>query len=63
MTGSMMVMEPGAAIHKHAHVIMEADDGSHLCFVDQRRFGTWTKVANCFFFFPSSHFALLGQKR
>lgn len=44
MTGSMLVMAPGEATHKHAHVIMEAEDGSHLCFVDQRRFGTWTKA-------------------
>ena len=43
MTGSMQYFS-GGETHKHAHVLMEATDGSILAFVDQRRFGTWNKV-------------------
>jgi formamidopyrimidine-DNA glycosylase len=44
MTGKMKYYPASKEVAKHAHFIMECKDGGNLCFVDQRRFGTWTVV-------------------
>jgi formamidopyrimidine-DNA glycosylase len=44
MSGCFLYFENKEDLHKHAHVIFEAVDGTFLCFVDQRRFGSWEEV-------------------
>jgi len=41
MTGNWAYKAPHEPFSKHAHLRFEAKDGSALCFVDPRRFGSW----------------------
>jgi len=45
MSGCFRFYTERDEIHKHAHVTFEAENGGgYLCFVDQRRFGSWAEV-------------------
>jgi len=39
MTGTLVVVDAGAPLRRHTHVVVTLDDGRSLCFHDPRRFG------------------------
>merc|ERR1739848_279896 len=44
MTGSFRFVSAGDELDKHAHVVFADEEGNSVCFVDSRRFGSWTVV-------------------
>jgi formamidopyrimidine-DNA glycosylase len=48
MTGRMLVVEAGAPIEKHTHLIAKLESGSELRFVDPRMFGKLAVMSEAF---------------